>query len=277
MRFVILLLAPRLLAATRSLTQSVLDDDVKARQKAASPATVEERRHRGDWRQRTGHGWAYWPAPLIGLVGIGLVVSRWYDSRPLWLDEEMTMLNVRDRTFASLAGSLWFDQTAPLGWLAAQRAVITLFGISDRSVHAVPVLFALATFGAALWAGRRWMGPTGATVLLLLVSFGQWVAFYFLEVKPHSADFFWALCPAAPWSGRRTRMRVDGPRSASVAGTTAALGLWFARRIVCHIACGSCRGCNAAVGLPCALAPDATAWLVLSRCTTNERGQRVPT
>jgi hypothetical protein len=49
-------------------------------------------------------------AMIIGLVGGGLQVYQWAGARPLWLDEQMIALNLRDRTFAELAGTLWLGQ-----------------------------------------------------------------------------------------------------------------------------------------------------------------------
>ena len=57
------------------------------------------------------------PALMIGLIVIGLYIYQWQGGLPFWLDEETIALNVRDRSFAELAGSLWLGQSAPFGWL----------------------------------------------------------------------------------------------------------------------------------------------------------------
>ena len=171
------------------------------------------------------------PAMLIALIGVGLEVTRWIGARPLWLDEEMIALNVRDRPLVNLAGPLWLGQSAPFGWLAVQRAVLLTAGTSERALRLVPVIFGIATLAAAVWIGRRWMSPLGAAVLVLLCSFGQWISFYALELKHYSADTFWALLlPAlAAWaietgtdnSARQTRRAV-------VWWAAAVVGQWFA-------------------------------------------------
>ena len=61
------------------------------------------------------------PPVVIAAVGVLIVVLQWASARPLWLDEQMIALNVRDRGLASLGGRLWLDQSAPLGWLLLQR------------------------------------------------------------------------------------------------------------------------------------------------------------
>jgi hypothetical protein len=136
--------------------------------------------------------WAVVPA-AIALLAIALKAVQWYFARPLWLDEEMLLLNVRDRGFSELPGPLWLNQTAPLGWLVLERAVITAFGLADRTVRALPVAFGVGTVATAAWFAIRRLGPAGATVFVAVCGFGQWITFYALEAKPYSSDVFWAL------------------------------------------------------------------------------------
>jgi hypothetical protein len=132
-------------------------------------------------------------ATLTALVGAGLLMYWEWIARPLWVDEEMILLNVRDRALAHLVGPLWLDQSAPLGWLALERLVLLTFGSGERAVRLVNVVFGMGTLVTAVWIGRRWMSPAGATILALLCSFGQWLVFFTLELKHYSADAFWAL------------------------------------------------------------------------------------
>ena len=109
--------------------------------------------------------WGYSPAVAFALAGIGLKIFQWYHSRTLWLDEEMIFLNIRDRTWSQLGGPLWLDQSAPLAWLALERAVLQLFGTGDRAVRALSVLFGVATLICALWFALRWLKPGGRRCL----------------------------------------------------------------------------------------------------------------
>jgi hypothetical protein len=175
--------------------------------------------------------WGYAIAALIALVGIASRIYVWYHARPLWVDEEMVLLNVRDRTFAQLTGALWLGQSAPLGWLWLQRAVMLIFGMADRTGRAVPVLFGLATLLVAFWAGRRWLGPVGTAVFVLLFSFGQHVTFFIFEAKQYSADVCGALAVSALaiWAMEPTHDRsAPDTRRTLVWWVTAAVGQWFA-------------------------------------------------
>jgi hypothetical protein len=138
---------------------------------SAGSVGVRPLSRRWRWLQRVS------PATVIALVGAGLVISQWAGARPLWLDEEMVALNPRDRRLGDLAGTLWLGQSAPLGWLAVQRAILLMFGTSELALRLVPGLFGIATLAGTVWVGHRWMSPVGAAVLALLCSFGQWLSY----------------------------------------------------------------------------------------------------
>jgi hypothetical protein len=146
----------------------------------------------------------------------------------MWVDEQMLALNARDRSFAELAGPLWLNQSAPPGWLALERAALLTIGTSERAARLLTLLFGVGTLIVGVWIGRRWMGPLGAAVLVLLCGIGPWMVFFTLELKHYSADTLWALLlPAlgawaveAPESQNRMRRTV-------VWWLAAAVGPWF--------------------------------------------------
>ena len=129
----------------------------------------------------------------IAVAGAALVVYQWAVARPLWLDEEMIAINIRDRGFASLAGKLSLEQSAPYGWLVLERLSLLIFGSGERSLRLVPMLFGLSTIATAWWIGRRWLGWLSTSILVLMCSVGQWVSYSFVELKHYSADVCFAL------------------------------------------------------------------------------------
>ena len=173
------------------------------------------------------------PAPCIAVVGAALQIYQWWGERPLWLDEEMIAVNIRDRSFLDLAGPLWLGQSAPLGWLEVQRFALLLLDGSERALRLVPLAFNVGMLAATAWAGRRWISPAGAAALVLLCAFGQWVSLYSLELKHYSADIcFGLLLPAlVVWVSEG-----DGPRHrlrrAAIWWAVAALGQWCANGAV---------------------------------------------
>jgi hypothetical protein len=132
--------------------------------------------------------------PTLALIGgAGMLVTGIVAARPLWLDEQMLLLNVRDRSFAMLGGPLWLDQSAPIAWLALERIMLLAFGSGERTVRLLTALFGCGTLVIAWWIGRRWMTAFGATILLLLCASGEWLVFFTLELKHYSSDALWAL------------------------------------------------------------------------------------
>lgn len=168
-------------------------------------------------------------AAALALAGTALKIYQWYFSRPLWVDEEMVLLNVRDRAIFELIGPLWLNQAAPLGWLALQRAVVTAFGTDDRAVRAIPVLFGIGTLWVALWMAQRWMKPLAAAAFVVLCSTAQWMTYYALEAKPYSADAFWALTltALAIWAAEPVSERPLSVARTGLWWTVAAIAQWF--------------------------------------------------
>jgi hypothetical protein len=171
----------------------------------------------------------YLVTAALALIGTVLKIYQWYFSKPLWVDEEMVLLNVRDRAISELMGPLWLNQAAPLGWLALQRAVITEFGTTDRAARAIPVLFGIGTLWAAWWMAQRCMKPLAATTFVVLCGSAQWMTYYALEAKPYSADAFWALAlPAlAIWAAERVSQRPLSLGRTGAWWSVAAIAQWF--------------------------------------------------
>lgn len=186
------------------------------------------------WGPRVRWLHARWPrsfdlAAIIAAYGCGVLLTIWARGQTLWLDEQMIALNVRERSVAGLAGPLWFGQSAPLGWLILQRAVMLGLGTGELALRLVPMLFGCATLAAAVWAGRRWMNAIGAAVFVLLCAFGRWTSHYPFEVKHYSADVFWGLLVPvlAAWTLESSTPRQRWRRIA-IWWTAASVGLWVA-------------------------------------------------
>lgn len=133
-------------------------------------------------------------------------VHQLLGAAPLWLDEQMIALNLRDRTVTQLAGPLWLQQSAPYGWLVVQRAMLVTAGTSEIALRLVPTIFGIATYAAAWWIARRWLSWIGGATLVLLCALGHQLTHFRVELKHYSADAFWGLLlPAlAVWATEGT-------------------------------------------------------------------------
>ena len=155
------------------------------------------------------------PAVAIAFVVLLWLLKHLSAASPLWLDEETLAVNVRDRSFAGLAGELWLGQSAPMGWLALQRLILLTLGSSEIALRTMPLFFWIGAIGVAIWVGRRWMGVVGQTTLVWLFAWNQFVSQYALAAKQYTADIclaFW-LPALAVWAieandstGRRRRL-----------------------------------------------------------------------
>ena len=133
------------------------------------------------------------PVVLLAILAGLLDVAQWLRGAPLWLDEEMIALNLRDRSFTELTGALWLGQSAPLGWLVVQRAVLLLIGTGELALRFVPLLFGIATLAAAAWIGKRWMTRVAAGFFVVICWISEWLSHFRFELKHYSADIFWAM------------------------------------------------------------------------------------
>ena len=199
------------------------------------------------------------PPLMIAVAGVAIVVYQWLGNRPLWLDEEMIALNFRDRSFTALGGRLWLDQSAPLGWLAVQRLALLAFGSSELVLRAVPALFGAGTVVAALFVGRRWLTIAGSSILVLLCSFGQWISFHALELKPYSADTFWGLClPALAVLAASASSPEARRKGIAIWAAAAAIGHWFSLGALLVLP-----ACFAVLAMSLRLRPDAVRLAVI--------------
>ena len=166
---------------------------------------------------------------LIALAAGAADVFLWAGARPLWLDEQMIAIYLRDRSLAELAGPLWLGQGAPFGWLALQRAALDSLGASERVLRLAPLLFGCGLLAVAAWVGRRTMSWSGAAVFVLLCAMGQWVSHYPFELERYSADAFWGLLlPALAVWAMAAEPAVARQRRLAAWWAAALVGHWLA-------------------------------------------------
>lgn len=144
--------------------------------------------------------------PLI--AGVVARFWHWGHDRPLWLDEQMIAINLRDAGgFRGLAGPLLHHQSAPLGWLWAERVFLLVFGSDERVLRLLPLLFSVGTLVVVWLVVRHWFGPAGALAAGLLFGLAPSLIRYAAELKQYSADGFCALAliALAAWAVEHPR------------------------------------------------------------------------
>ena len=124
---------------------------------------------------------------LLG-AGVGLRLLQFLGGRSLWTDEATLALNVATRSFAGLAAPLDFHQSAPLGFLWAERAVTQLLGVGELTLRLVPLLAGCALLVVAWRLGSRLLGRRGGLAVLAVTAVSPALAYYSNEAKPYSSD-----------------------------------------------------------------------------------------
>ena len=184
-----------------------------------------------DWSKvRRWFGWVDL-AVVPMLFGIGTMIWRWSVGQSLWLDEEMIARNIRDRDFRQLAGTLDHNQSAPLGWLWAQRGIVRICGTDERALRLVPLLFGIGTLLAAWLIARRLFGTVGTCAVVSFLAVNHSILRYAEQVKQYTSDVFWVLlllglairCLRAPDHPRRSLLFWSSAAIACVFSTGAIL------------------------------------------------------
>jgi hypothetical protein len=165
-------------------------------------------------------------ALVLVLAGIGLRLAEYALDRSLWLDEAFLALNIRERDFAELFGTLDFNQAAPAGYLLLTKLATVLFGDSEYALRAVAIVASVASVPLFWVCARRILPPWAAVLALGFFSLGGGLLLHAAEVKPYSSDVLVAvlllLLAVARWP--------RGPlslRGSLAAGLLAAALVWI--------------------------------------------------
>lgn len=126
-------------------------------------------------------------AALI-LIGGGIRLPALLADRCLWIDEAMLALNLINRAPQELLKPLDYNQGAPVGFLLAVKAVISLFGAAEWSLRLVPFTASiLGLFGIA-WVARRLLSANAAILAVTLFAFSPQLVSYAGECKQYASD-----------------------------------------------------------------------------------------
>lgn len=138
-----------------------------------------------DGESGTRHG-----AIILGLIGFGcmLRVAQYVANRSVSLDESYLALNVVERSFGSLVGSLDFNQAAPLGFLALQRLAGVTLGFGEHSLRLVPLAASMAALAAFWPLARAILDRGAATLALAAFAVADPLIFYASIGKQYSLD-----------------------------------------------------------------------------------------
>ncbi len=130
---------------------------------------------------------------LILLIGALLRLWQYGANSSLWLDEAALARNIVDRSSLELLAPLDYDQMAPVGFLLAQKVVVTLAGPSEYSLRLIPITCGIASLLLFLALARAVLPTMAAVYALGLFSFGQPFVYFSAQVKQYAVDVAAAL------------------------------------------------------------------------------------
>jgi hypothetical protein len=112
-------------------------------------------------------------ATVAMIVGAGLRLFLYWQRPSLWNDEVYVALNVITRHFGELLQRLEFEQSAPVGFLWLEHVSATLFGASEYSLRAMPLVCGLASLPLSWYAAGKFVIENGALLVTAAVAFSS--------------------------------------------------------------------------------------------------------
>src|SRR5574338_298018 len=138
-------------------------------------------------RQRTSRLTAAIVVTAI-VIGVMLRAIEMRHGRPLWLDEAMLGLNIASKSFGELARPLDYDQAAPLLYLWLERLVVSVAGVSEASLRALPFAAGVVLVPGTWLVMRRVAGATAGALATLLVALSVTLISFSAEAKQYGVD-----------------------------------------------------------------------------------------
>jgi len=126
------------------------------------------------------------------LGGAWLRAAQYLANSSLWVDEAALSRNIVNRSIAMLAGPLDFAQSAPLGFLVAQKTAI-VFGASELTLRAVPFLASLVALILFVSISRRLLSDHAHAVAVVMFAVGSPFIYFGSQAKQYSTDVAVAL------------------------------------------------------------------------------------
>jgi len=170
---------------------------------------------------------------VLGVVAAGIVLRlmQYGVNRALWLDEALLSSNILGRGWADLFGRpLDYAQTAPWGFLAAQKLLTVALGTSEYVLRLLPLLAGIAGLLLMPALARRYVSRPAAPLAIAVVALAPYLVYYSSEVKQYALDAcFTTLVLILAWDAGRTASPRRGALLLGLAGTVA---VWFSQPVV---------------------------------------------
>ncbi len=174
---------------------------------------------------------------MLASLVLPAVLARFYLlylNPPLWLDEAMLGLNIRERGLVELTYPLMYDHGAPFGYLWLLKGMTLIFGENEFALR-VPSLIAS---GVSLWLlanlASKIQGVAGRWFAVAAIAFSYPAISYSVQAKQYSLDMMITL---ALWLlAWRIFDNNKGGDGLGWLGWAGALAIWFSHPAVFTLA-----------------------------------------
>jgi hypothetical protein len=139
------------------------------------------------------------------VAGVALRLAQYLANVSLSLDESLLALNVRHRAFSQLFEQLDFNQAAPPGFLAIQKAATVLLGDGEFALRAFPLAASLASVVVFPLLARMILSEWMTVVATTLFAAAGGLVEYAATGKQYGVDVF--VVVLLSWLGLRASQR----------------------------------------------------------------------
>ena len=129
-----------------------------------------------------------WVIAAIIAVGVGIRLGHLLGARSLHIDEARLALNIAQRSFGQLLLPLSYEQSAPLPFLFAEKAIVLAVGVSDIALRLVPFACGVGLLVAVYHLAKRVLPEQGVALVAALAAVSPVLVHYSNEVKPYMGD-----------------------------------------------------------------------------------------
>ena len=113
---------------------------------------------------------------------------------PIWGDEAMLAVNICDRDWIGLSGTLDYNQTAPLGFLWAESCMARMFGTSLYALRLLPLVCGILSTLLFVRLACLWLPRRSAVLAIAVFCASYYPVRHSTEIKPYAVDLFVGLC-----------------------------------------------------------------------------------
>jgi uncharacterized membrane protein len=121
-------------------------------------------------------------------AGAGLRFVGYFAHRSFWFDEAALAVNIIERPLAGLFRPLEFHQGSPVGFLVAEKIVVSVLGPGEFALRLLPLACGLLTILVAVHVARLYVSPCAVPLAIALVALNPALIYYSSEAKQYSCD-----------------------------------------------------------------------------------------